>query len=216
MGDSDDEFKELCANLLKRVKRKPVAEAPTVLNPSTAARSKLKKHKPAGGRSQAGNGGNKGTGQGTTAGGKSDRALAEKNEQCDIDGTDRAPGTYLGHLSNGSTHTDSSRGHGTVAPSEAARPQGEPHRPTEVILQRMQQFKRADPARLRLNTAGTGDPEVLPSVGEAPQSDDAVALQMDLGEQQRGLEDEGLFFCQLCQKDLTAMCTALRQQHVNR
>ncbi|KAM4632014.1 structure-specific endonuclease subunit SLX4 isoform 2-T2 [Discoglossus pictus] len=39
---------------------------------------------------------------------------------------------------------------------------------------------------------------------------------MDFREQDKSLEDEGLFFCQLCQKDLTAMNSALREQHVNR
>ncbi|XP_075035514.1 structure-specific endonuclease subunit SLX4 isoform X2 [Mixophyes fleayi] len=84
-----------------------------------------------------------------------------------------------------------------------------------LILERMQQFKRASPKRMKLDSTevyGAHDSS------EALHTDVALAmaLQMDVKEQPVSLEDEGLFFCQLCQKDLTAMNSALREQHVNR
>lgn len=57
----------------------------------------------------------------------------------------------------------------------------------------------------------------------ATESDTAVALalQQELGQEQASapndsLEETGLFFCQICQKNLSAMNVTRRQQHVNR
>lgn len=49
----------------------------------------------------------------------------------------------------------------------------------------------------------------------------ALALQQELGQEQAStpddsLEETGLFFCQICQKNLSAMNVTRRQQHVNR
>lgn len=105
----------------------------------------------------------------------------------------------------------------------------------------MQQFKRADPERLKHEpeerspgaaaegsvpkspreqaAAGNGCEPVL----SATDSDAAVALalQHEFGQEAasaRGddLEEKGLFFCQICQKNLSTMSVARREQHVNR
>ncbi|XP_054311718.1 structure-specific endonuclease subunit SLX4 isoform X3 [Pongo pygmaeus] len=114
-------------------------------------------------------------------------------------------------------------------------------RTAQLVLQRMQQFKRADPERLRHaseecsleavqeenvpknpqeemmagNVYGLGPP--------APESDAAAALTLQqefarVGASARddSLEEKGLFFCQICQKNLSAMNVTRREQHVNR
>uniref|UniRef100_G1PXJ5 Structure-specific endonuclease subunit SLX4 n=1 Tax=Myotis lucifugus TaxID=59463 RepID=G1PXJ5_MYOLU len=114
-------------------------------------------------------------------------------------------------------------------------------RAAEMVLQRMQQFKRADPARLKHASEGCSlqpaleenvpkDPRGAIMVGNgsgpwlpATESDTAVALalQQELGQEGAtapgdSLEEKGLFFCQICQKNLSAMNVTRREQHVNR
>ncbi|XP_033091812.1 structure-specific endonuclease subunit SLX4 isoform X1 [Trachypithecus francoisi] len=114
-------------------------------------------------------------------------------------------------------------------------------RTAQLVLERMQQFKRADPERLRhastecsleaaqeenvpkdpqeemmaRNVFGLGPP--------APENDAAVALTLQQEFARVGasahddsLEEKGLFFCQICQKNLSAMNVTRREQHVNR
>lgn len=57
----------------------------------------------------------------------------------------------------------------------------------------------------------------------ATESDTAVALalQQEFGQEgatapDDSLEEKGLFFCQICQKNLSAMNVTRREQHVNR
>jgi len=105
----------------------------------------------------------------------------------------------------------------------------------------MQQFKRADPKRLQHASEGSsleatleekapeGPPEEMTAGnGSGPglpatESDAAVALalQHEFGQQrapthEANLEETGLFFCQICQKNLSAMNVTRREQHVNR
>ncbi|XP_017664515.1 PREDICTED: structure-specific endonuclease subunit SLX4 isoform X1 [Lepidothrix coronata] len=109
-------------------------------------------------------------------------------------------------------------------------------RVAELVVERMQQFKRVAPEQLKLSTDGSvpraaasgdfpdgsqeqnppeDDTHQLPSV----EHDGALALalqQESKEEAMASLEDAGLFFCQICQKDLSAMNTTRREQHVNR
>ncbi|XP_076793381.1 structure-specific endonuclease subunit SLX4 isoform X4 [Arvicanthis niloticus] len=105
----------------------------------------------------------------------------------------------------------------------------------------MKQFKRADPERLR---HASEESSLKTAVGEnAPRSpqeeialDDeynpgspatdsdaamALALQQEFKREEASsrhdsLEEKGLFFCQMCQKNLSAMNVTRREQHVNR
>ncbi|KAM4697738.1 structure-specific endonuclease subunit SLX4 [Rhinophrynus dorsalis] len=213
MVESDDEFTELCSKLLKRVKKnKPVEHQGKV---STAANNKLKKTKPSNTKNQVGNGDTKRAEQSRTAGGDLEKEAVHKghSESNKTEGDTKSE-TPLIQLPNGHAQKGSD---GTAVQTEAVRPQDQLST-KHLVLERMQQFKRAVPNRMRLNAADGCDLELLPSVADPLQNDNALALalQMDLRQQENCLEDEGLFFCQLCQKDLTAMNTALREQHVNR
>ncbi|XP_065115707.1 structure-specific endonuclease subunit SLX4 [Paramisgurnus dabryanus] len=91
----------------------------------------------------------------------------------------------------------------------------------DAVLQRMQQFKRASPERLLhvdTNQPITTEPDGNLQHTDDVSSDEALALQLqqELDRESQADEDGGLFFCQLCQKDLTAMSPQLRTQHINR
>ncbi|XP_057182060.1 structure-specific endonuclease subunit SLX4 isoform X2 [Triplophysa rosa] len=112
---------------------------------------------------------------------------------------------------------------GDVSQPDPAVP--EPTRVKDVVIRRMQQFKRASPERL-LHT-DTEQPTTSQSDrnnAEIQHTDDvssdealALHLQEELDREARAaVDDGGLFFCQLCQKDLSAMSSQLRTQHINR
>ncbi|XP_073700428.1 structure-specific endonuclease subunit SLX4 [Garra rufa] len=100
----------------------------------------------------------------------------------------------------------------------------------DVVVRRMQRFKRASPERLlhaETNQTTTTEPDgSYPTTAgiqltEDVSGDEALALrlQQELNRETHAsgdIEDEGLFFCQLCQKNLSAMSPPLRTQHINR
>ncbi|XP_063790867.1 structure-specific endonuclease subunit SLX4 isoform X2 [Pseudophryne corroboree] len=203
MVESDDEFTELCSKLLKRVKKSQPPEGQSIPKASTATRRKLRRIKSTEPKSQTSNGGGKEAEQVLRAGHGTEKPS-------DSDGTESS-GAVQSYPSHGHTETDGSRTEGQV---QMARPMDQPS-VKDIIMERMQQFKRASPNRMKLDsTEVSGSYEA----SEALHTDGALALalQMDIKEQPVSLEDEGLFFCQLCQKDLTAMNSSLREQHVNR
>jgi structure-specific endonuclease subunit SLX4 (BTB/POZ domain-containing protein 12) len=113
-------------------------------------------------------------------------------------------------------------------------------RAADLAVQRMQQFKSADPERL---THASEECALMASLEEnvpkSPQEEtvaengyelglpatnsdaaEALALQQEFGRESastcdNSLEERGLFFCQMCQKNLSAMNVTRREQHVN-
>ncbi|KAM6320262.1 structure-specific endonuclease subunit SLX4 [Podargus strigoides] len=111
---------------------------------------------------------------------------------------------------------------------------GSKARVAELVVERMQQFKRVAPEQLKHSTDDSLPKAVasgnFPDESQKPPENDthhlpsvehdgalALALQQETKEQAlASLEDAGLFFCQICQKDLSAMNARQREQHVNR
>ncbi|XP_075686574.1 structure-specific endonuclease subunit SLX4 [Rhinoderma darwinii] len=201
MVESDDEFTELCSKLLKRVKKNnnPL-ESQNVPKASTAAQGKVRRAKQSAAKKQKKDGGSRQAEVVVTPGPDGDKPEERKH-------------TVQGRITNSRIQED-----GSKADCQDGDP-GPQVRVTDLVLERMQQFKRTAPCRMKLdsteiNEVPVGSSKAYPSV----QNDGALALalQLDVKEKPASLEDEGLFFCQLCQKDLTAMSSALREQHVNR
>ncbi|XP_076998099.1 structure-specific endonuclease subunit SLX4 isoform X2 [Tamandua tetradactyla] len=250
MDESDDDFKELCASFFQRVKKngnKEVSEEKKTqkASNSTQTRSKLK-------RSQ------QTTKKETLQGPKEKKPRSGSRPPQ----TKRPRATKLQEraaapIANGERDVLAPAGdqHSTQtggAPSSDPQlppsclpvtvPSPSRSRAAELVLQRMQQFKRADPQRLKhafdegLLEAATeedipeGPREETKVVGNgeeprppATDSDPAVALalQQELGQEGAAvhtdsLEEKGWFFCQICQKNLSAMNVTRREQHVNR
>ncbi|XP_062035716.1 structure-specific endonuclease subunit SLX4 isoform X2 [Lepus europaeus] len=257
MDESDDDFKELCANFLQRVKKngtKQVSGEKKTQKASngTQIRSKLKKSKqnatkaeplqgPAEKRPPPGSPSPRAEKTKKTKSQASDLAGTVNGEACVLAPAEHQPG--LGERAQG-TQTESVPNGDSQPPPPClttAAPNPSKPRTAELVLQRMQQFKRADPERLKHEpeerppgAAAEGSVPKSPReqtaagngcepVRSATDSDAAVALalQHEVGQEAasaRGddLEEKGLFFCQLCQKNLSMMSVARREQHVNR
>ncbi|XP_054897282.1 structure-specific endonuclease subunit SLX4 isoform X2 [Poeciliopsis prolifica] len=114
-----------------------------------------------------------------------------------------------------------------------------PAKAKDKVLHRMQEFKRARPQtmmhRNRIEPAKTDGCTVTAQHqkadkaaaaaprSEIPESDEALALRLqreldrEAAEAQMvDLEDGGLFFCQICHRDLSHMTPEGRTQHLNR
>ncbi|XP_075420477.1 structure-specific endonuclease subunit SLX4 isoform X2 [Tenrec ecaudatus] len=277
MEESDDDFKELCASFFQRVKKNAPKELSgekkkskassiqirskqkrprqTVAKSKTLQGPKGKKQQPRSQTFQAKN-------QGIAKLLEPDPAPTENGESCALDPTPApvpasAPPPAADqpvledHVQNTQTEGAPRGDAQTPASGLATAPAVSPSRPrtAELVLQRMQQFKRAHPTRLKhaseaclleaamADSSPTDPPEermvengALPflhrgcgSGSPATESDAevALALQQALGQEgaparEEGLEQEGWFFCQICQKDLSAMTVTRREQHVNR
>ncbi|XP_050823988.1 structure-specific endonuclease subunit SLX4 isoform X2 [Gopherus flavomarginatus] len=266
MDELDNDFKELCANLLSRVKKKAGdAEGGRKVQSgtrSTATKSKLKKSKStAKSKSQHNSSVGKRVGwPGCTD--PNEQALEHELEgeatACGNDGPPledengdppsaiqldaMAPNCNRNSLAGSDKHRSSfaaaaEPATSTSSPAKTLQISGTRLRVAELVLERMQQFKRVEPKQLkhtRLSslpeTVTDGNiPEVIleknqqgnvttPDLpAKEPDVALAVALQQELREEVPGsLEEAGLFFCQICQKDLSAMNATRREQHVNR
>ncbi|XP_053898452.1 structure-specific endonuclease subunit SLX4 isoform X1 [Malaclemys terrapin pileata] len=266
MDELDNDFKELCANLLSRVKKKAGdAEGGRKVQSrtrSTATKSKLKKskstaksksqhdssagkrmgwpgctdpneqalgHEPEGEAAACGNDGPPlGDENGDPPAIQLD-AMVPNCSQNTLAGSDKRRSPFAAAAAEPATSTSS--------PAKTLQISGTRLRVAELVLERMQQFKRVEPKQLK-HTRGSSlletvtDGNILDVIQEknqpgnvttpdlpAKESDVAlaVALQQELKEEVPGsLEEAGLFFCQICQKDLSAMNATRREQHVNR
>ncbi|XP_052053886.1 structure-specific endonuclease subunit SLX4 isoform X2 [Apodemus sylvaticus] len=251
MEESDDDFKELCASFFQRVKKNATKEASGERmrrkasghaqnrgkrkEASQVARSKAlqgpSEKKPRLGRTKK---------QGAPRSQEGDPALPV-NGKGDVLAPipdqpvlcERAQSIHTESAPNGDSQPLPSCFTTTGVPS--------PFKPraSELVLQRMKQFKRADPERLRHASEESSLKTALgENVPRSPQeeivveneyklhaadSDAAVALALqqefrreEASSHHDSLEEKGLFFCQMCQKNLSAMNVTRREQHVNR
>ncbi|XP_073218854.1 structure-specific endonuclease subunit SLX4 isoform X2 [Lepidochelys kempii] len=266
MDELDNDFKELCANLLSRVRKKAGdAEGGRKVQSgtrSTVTKSKLKKnksaaksksqhdssvgkrvglpgctnpneqalgHEPEGEATACGNDGPPlGEGNGDPPSAIQLYAVAPNCNQNSLAGSGKRRSSFAAAAEPATS---------TSSPAKMHQISGTRLRVAELVLERMQQFKRVEPKQLK-HTLGSILPETvtdgnIPDVSQEnhqpgnvttpdlpakePDVALAVALQQELKEEVPGsLEEAGLFFCQICQKDLSAMNATRREQHVNR
>ncbi|KAM9125468.1 structure-specific endonuclease subunit SLX4 isoform 2-T3 [Pangshura tecta] len=265
MDELDNDFKELCANLLSRVKKKSGdAEGGRKVQSgtrNTATKSKLKKSKStAKSKSQHDSSvgkrvgwpgcmdpnewalGHETEGEATACGNYGPPLGGENGDpppaiQLDAMGPNCNQNSLAGSDKRRSSFAAAAEpATSTSSPAKTLQISGTRLRVAELVLERMQQFKRVEPKQLK-HTRGSSLPETvtdgnIPEVMEKNQRGNvttpdlpakepdvalAVALQQELKEEVPGsLEEAGLFFCQICQKDLSAMNATRREQHVNR
>ncbi|XP_040891713.1 structure-specific endonuclease subunit SLX4 isoform X2 [Toxotes jaculatrix] len=217
MDDSDQDFEDPCSKLLKRVRKKPGESRP----PRKAER------KPS---SQASEGDTRR---------KNNKKNGDSGSK--VAGSQSLVCTGAGqHTVSGGTGRDSGDAPSSPVPSAAAEPRSEKGLTAkDKVLLRMQQFKRASPQRMvhRDNSQPTNHessrgPHPQPqrqgppdpgSSGLHPDNDEALAqrLQQELDREAMDsetvdLEDRGLFFCQICHRDLSHMTSEGRTRHLNR
>ncbi|KAL1251151.1 hypothetical protein QQF64_018947 [Cirrhinus molitorella] len=192
MDDSDQDFTDLCSRLLKRVRRKGAGGS------GDEKRSATKDEEPS-------------------------SPSSKRNPPKRRKKTKDVHKTEIKSMINGKAVT--------LGSVDVSQPVSGTEKVKDVVVRRMQRFKRASPKRLL--HAETNQTTTTESDGNRPlttatiqhtedlSGDEALALrlqqELDREAQTSGdMEDEGLFFCQLCQKDLSAMSPPLRTQHINR
>ncbi|XP_078134693.1 structure-specific endonuclease subunit SLX4 [Sander vitreus] len=219
MDDSDQDFVDLCSKLLKRVRKKP----------SESRQARKAEHQPS---SQTSDGDRRKNKRAADSG----SACAGTQPVCTVVGADD-------HVVCGGTEHDSGDSESSAVPAAAAAAGPSTERglaAKDKVLHRMQQFKRASPQRMVhkdksrpakhengcvppppvTHRQESFSPDLHP---ESLDSDEALALRLqqeldrEAAEAQTvDLEDGGLFFCQICHRDLSHMTPEGRTQHLNR
>lgn len=217
MDDSDEDFVDLSSKPLKRVCKKPRQPRKAGHPPSSQASD--------GGKRRRNNRRDDGSGSKCVAAVGGTQPVCTEAEQLVVSGGGDA-------------------GPSVSVASAAAVPRAERRLAAkDVVLNRMQQFRRASPQRMlhrdrsqsteRENNRDPASPQT--EKRDTPESsssglcskpldsDEALALQLqqeldrEAAEAQTvDLEDGGLFFCQICHKNLTHMTPEGRTQHLNR
>lgn len=189
MDDSDQDFTDLCSRLLKRVRKK-----------------------------------------GAGASGDEKRS-AEKDAEPSSPSSRRNPPKRRKKTKDAAKteiKSNINRTQQTVVSGDAPQPVPEVSgtgKVKDAVIRRMQQFKRDRPERL-LHEEPNQPTNTDPTTDgiqhtEDVSGDEALALQLqqEMDHEARAsgnVEEAGLFFCQLCQKDLSSMSPPLRTQHINR
>uniref|UniRef100_W5M4D7 Structure-specific endonuclease subunit SLX4 n=1 Tax=Lepisosteus oculatus TaxID=7918 RepID=W5M4D7_LEPOC len=194
MEDSDEDFTELCTKVLRRVKKAEGEDGHRRDIGAPRARGRLRR----------GAGGRRGPDPGSKRKGAQPPCQTILHPSA-CEGMEQGSGVLSAHLS---------RSPGVQGPGRMGV--------KEKVVRRLQRFKRLSPERLTHTDLGTGrDRPAGPAVVLDPQRDEALACQLQEALQREaldleGLEEGGLFFCQICQKDLSAMNSLRRTQHLNR
>ncbi|XP_039550871.1 structure-specific endonuclease subunit SLX4 isoform X2 [Pimephales promelas] len=193
MDDSDQDFTDLCSRLLKRVRRKGAGES------GDEKRSAAKDEEPSS---------------------PSSRRNPPKRRKKTKDAAKTEIKSNINKTQQAVVSADASQPVPDVSGTGKVK---------DAVIRRMQQFKRASPERLL--HAEANQPTATESEGNCPTTagiqhtdvsgDEALALQLQLEMDREAraagnVEEAGLFFCQLCQKDLSSMSPPLRTQHINR
>ncbi|XP_037670529.1 structure-specific endonuclease subunit SLX4 isoform X2 [Choloepus didactylus] len=250
MDESDDDFKELCASFFQRVKKngnKEVSEGKKTQKASdgTQMRSKLKRTKQTTTKKETLPVPKEKKPRSGSQAPRTKRPRATKPQESETAPNVKGERAVLAPAcSQQSTQTEGAPSRDSQPPPSClppVLPSPSKSRTAELVLQRMQQFKRRDPLRLThafeecsLEAATEEDvpegpqEETVVGNGDGPgppatESDAAVALALQQEFKQEraaahadGLEEKGWFFCQICQKNLSAMNVTRREQHVNR
>ncbi|XP_062956146.1 structure-specific endonuclease subunit SLX4 isoform X2 [Cynocephalus volans] len=257
MDESDDDFKELCASFFQRVRKNGTKEVSGERKTQKASNStqignKLKRTKRTASKSKTLQGPAEKKPQSGSQAPRTKKQGATKSQESKPAVTVNGGGGVLAPAPDQpvlweraqSTQTESAPNSDPRHPPSCLMtvvPSPSKPRMAELVLQRMQQFKRADPERLKHaseecsikatleENVPKGPPEeMMAGNGYGPElpateSDAAVALalQQEFGREGTSahgdsLEEKGLFFCQICQKNLSAMNVTRREQHMNR
>ncbi|KAM5198617.1 structure-specific endonuclease subunit SLX4 isoform 3-T8 [Hipposideros larvatus] len=253
MDESDDDFKELCASFFQRVKKNGTKEVLGIkktqkASNSTQITSKPKRTKAAATKNKTLQGPKERKTRSGSQAPRTKKQAAPKWQESEPAPPENGERSVLASAvlqdSAQSTQTEAAPSSNSQLPPSCLTemvPSPSKPRAAELVLQRMQQFKRADPERLKHASEGCPlqaalEENVPQGPGEAMmagngagpwlpanESDAAVALalQQEFGQEQasgldESLEEKGLFFCQICQKNLSAMNVIRREQHVNR
>ncbi|XP_035303977.1 structure-specific endonuclease subunit SLX4, partial [Cricetulus griseus] len=257
MDESDDDFKELCASFFQRVKKNGTKEVsgerrkPKAAG-STQKRGKLKETKQTATRSKTLQGPSEKKPPSGSQASRTKKQGAPKSQEGDPALPVNGKGGVLAPIPQPVLYERAQSIQTESAPNGDSRPlppylttTGVPSpskpRASELVLQRMKQFKRADPERLRHTSEESSLRTTMEeNVPRSPQeemvveneykprlhatdSDAAMALALqqefrreEASSHHDSLEEKGLFFCQMCQKNLSAMNVTRREQHVNR
>ncbi|XP_036052599.1 structure-specific endonuclease subunit SLX4, partial [Onychomys torridus] len=257
MDESDDDFKELCASFFQRVKKNATKEASGGRKKQKAPGSTQKRGTPketrhAATRSKALQGPSEKKPRADSQASRTKKQGAPKSQEGDpalaVNGKGGvlAPSPQLVLCERTRSIQTESAPNGDSQPllsclTTTGVPSPSKPRASELVLQRMKQFRRADPERLRHaseeSSLKTTLEENVPRIPQedmvveneykprlhAADSDAALALALEqefrreeASSHHDSLEEKGLFFCQMCQKNLSAMNVTRREQHVNR